>query len=258
MSNYYYNLAGGINLASTKTELGLDTKKIYWSDSENVEIYLNKGIIRQKGNAQIFTTPDNEKVINIHEMKKGDDRKLVIITESGKIYIYNDESLTYVMIDKEVSGSQPFVLDFLNGVIVGSETDSPFYIKNDGTYTVESCNLKDSAENPIATNIVTVYKGRIWAAKDSSLYYSALGTYNDFTTSEDAGYINDFHTNTDKITVLKQYKDYLAIYKEKAVYLLTGDNPSNFAIILFADKGAYSINGVINVNNKQYFLSHQT
>ena len=34
----YYNLSGGINQALTKTELGIDTKKIYWADAENVEI----------------------------------------------------------------------------------------------------------------------------------------------------------------------------------------------------------------------------
>ena len=50
METFYYNLSGGINQASTKTELGLNTKNIFWSDAENVEIFLNKGIIRQKGN----------------------------------------------------------------------------------------------------------------------------------------------------------------------------------------------------------------
>ena len=46
----YYNLAGGINQSLTKTELGMDTKKIYWSDSENVEILQNRGICKQNGN----------------------------------------------------------------------------------------------------------------------------------------------------------------------------------------------------------------
>lgn len=27
----YYNLSGGINQALTKTELGIDTKKVYWA-----------------------------------------------------------------------------------------------------------------------------------------------------------------------------------------------------------------------------------
>ena len=34
----YYDLSGGINQASTKTELGLNTKRIYWADSVNIEI----------------------------------------------------------------------------------------------------------------------------------------------------------------------------------------------------------------------------
>ena len=47
----YFDLSGGINQASTKAELGLNPKKIYWSDSTNIEIYNNKGITRQKGNS---------------------------------------------------------------------------------------------------------------------------------------------------------------------------------------------------------------
>ena len=32
----FYNLSGGINQSLTKTELGLDTKRMYWADSKNV------------------------------------------------------------------------------------------------------------------------------------------------------------------------------------------------------------------------------
>ena len=39
----YFDLSGGICQASTKTEMGMNPKKIYWSDSENIEIYNNKG-----------------------------------------------------------------------------------------------------------------------------------------------------------------------------------------------------------------------
>ena len=32
----YFDLSGGINQASTKTELGTNAKTVYWTDSENV------------------------------------------------------------------------------------------------------------------------------------------------------------------------------------------------------------------------------
>ena len=41
----YFNLSGGINQALTKTELGTNTKTIYWADSKNIEIYNNRGLI---------------------------------------------------------------------------------------------------------------------------------------------------------------------------------------------------------------------
>ena len=44
METAYYNLSGGINQALTKTELGMDTKKMYWADSQNIQIYKNRGI----------------------------------------------------------------------------------------------------------------------------------------------------------------------------------------------------------------------
>ena len=55
----YYDLSGGINQALTKTELGLDTKKIFWSDAENVEILQNRGVVKQKGNS-LFLEMDEE------------------------------------------------------------------------------------------------------------------------------------------------------------------------------------------------------
>ena len=54
---------------------------------------------------------------------------------------------------------------------------------------------------------------------------------------------------------MKPYKDYLAIYKKNNVYLLTGTSPEDFAIVPFADIGACGTDALINVENKQYFLS---
>ena len=57
METAYYNLSGGINQALTKTELGMDTKKMYWADSQNIQIYKNRGIEKQLGNTILCTIP---------------------------------------------------------------------------------------------------------------------------------------------------------------------------------------------------------
>lgn len=255
METSYYNLSGGINLAITKTELGLNTKKIYWSDSENVEIFRNKGIVKQQGNTILCQLPAEEKITGMAEMCYRDDAKLVITTESGKIYILNSKTSVLTELEKTISGIKPYFAPFLKGMLVITECDGLFYIKDNDTYDIEECDLKDASKNPVTGDVLAVYRGRVWVASKSTIYYSALGSYTDFTTENDAGYINDFHTDTSEITALKPYKDYLAIYKRNMVYLLTGTSADDFAILPFADKGTVASKSVVNVANKQYFLS---
>jgi len=255
MQTYYYNLSGGINQASTKTELGLDTKNIYWTDSKNVEILQNRGIIKQKGNTNILTLQSEEEVSAMHELKYSSRRRLIIITKNGSIYIYNLENDTLVLLETTISHTKITFTDYLNGTLIASDSNKLLFLKNDENFTITDCNLKDSNNAYVYTNIIAVYKGRIWAAKDSTLYFSALGKFDDFQTADDAGYISNFYTDADEILALKPYKDYLAIYKEKSVYLLSGSNPDDFSIIPFADRGTFSSECVVNVNNKQYFMT---
>ncbi len=250
----YYNLSGGINQSLTKTELGIDTKKIYWADSQNVEILQNRGIVKQKGNT-LFLSIDEE-ITGLAELTTYDLSKLLITTISGKIYIYDENTGTNTLIDKTLTGVRPKFQNFLNGILIMTESDGLFYIKNNSDYDVVECNLNDLSGNVLVDGSIAVHKGRVWVAKDATLYYSALGTYNDFTSEGDAGYMNEFHTDTGSITALKPYKDYLAVYKKNSVYLLTGTSPSDFAIMLFANKGAVASESIINIENKQYFLSN--
>ena len=255
METAYYNLSGGINLARTKTELGLDTKKLYWSDSENIEIYKNRGISKQLGNTLYCKLPDIQEITGMFEMVKKDDSKLVITTQNGTIYIFDPNSNQLTTLTKTLSSKTPSFTAFLDGVLISGEADGLFYIKNNSNFDIVECNLKDRSNNTVNSTIITVFKSRIWVADGSTIYYSALGSYTDFNSENDAGYINDFHTDTAAITGLKPYKDYLAIYKSNKVYLLTGTSANDFAIIPFADKGTVANNSIINVENKQYFLS---
>lgn len=254
METAYYNLAGGINQALTKTELGIDTKKVYWADSENVEIFQNRGIVKQKGNSLFLDI--QEEITGLAEMFAYDKSKLIITTVSGKIYIHDEAKAVTTLIEKTLTGLKPKFLNFLNGILMMSESDGLFYIKNNTTYDVVDCNLKELNGDVLVNGEFTVYKGRVWVAKEATIYYSALGTYNNFTEAGDAGYINEFHTDTGSITALKPYKDYLAVYKKNSVYLLTGTSSEDFAIVPFADKGAVASGAIVNIENKQYFLSN--
>lgn len=256
MKTYFYNLAGGINQAASKTELGLETKVLYWADSKNMETLQNSGVVRQKGNALLLKLAAEEKIIGIHPMKDGTTSNFLIVTVSGKLFVYGTKSQTFIQLSKTIDASARVnFTDFLDGVIVSSKKNPLFYINNDDGYAVEDCKLLDSKGVAIKADVVGAYRGRVWVGSGATLYYSALGTYNDFTKADDAGYINNFYTDTNNIKALKPYKDYLAIYKENSVYLLSGSSAKDFAIIPFADKGTTSFSGIVTVNNKQYFIN---
>ena len=244
------------NLCATMAaELGLNPNKIYWTDSKNVELYNNKGIIRQNGNTLLFELPEAENVTAMCAMETGGNYKLVITTASGKIYIYSEADDILTTLNKTIKGSKVIMTPFLSGMVVATDSDAMFYIKNNSTYDIVNCNAKDTANNTLYPEYVTIYKGRIWCCKGATLYYSALGSYNDFSSANDAGYINEFHTDTSDIVTMCTYKDYLAIYKRSKVYLLSGSSPEDFALTLFADKGAFAKRGILSVDNKQFFLS---
>ena len=252
----YFDLSGGVNQASTKTELGLNTNTIYWSDSKNIEILESKGITKQKGNSLLVELPQEESVTGIHQLESEGVHKLIITTAEGNIYVYSESSDSLVLIEKQLTGNKVLFENFLRGVLIATESDKMFYLKNNSNYETVDCELKDLENNSIIPDCITVYKGRVWCAKGSTIYYSALGSYNDFTSENDAGYINDFHTDTADIIGMKTYKNYLAIYKKERVYLLGGTSPEDFAIIPFADKGSLAKDSIVNVDNRQYFLSN--
>ena len=102
---------------------------------------------------------------------------------------------------------------------------------------------------------VCQYSGRLWISAGNTLYYSALGTFNDWTSEHDAGYIANFHSSTANILALKEYSGSLAIYKRYEVFLLSGNDPKTFAITKFADKGVCGASSVLTCNNKQYFFN---
>ena len=103
----YYDLSGGINQASTKTELGLNTKKIYWTDSKNIEILQNRGICKQKGNKLFLNLPVRDKITGLFEMFFDNKFKLLITTNKGEIYIYDDITKSIDSIPVKLTGENP-------------------------------------------------------------------------------------------------------------------------------------------------------
>lgn len=258
MKQLFTDFSGGINVSSTKLNLGFETKKVYAQTATNVEIMSNYGIRRMKGNSLLFslnTANDDTSNYSINSLFSIDNYVL-ISTDEGKLYSYNFEnsSLTLLKQSLKTNNKCNFV-KYLNGVFITNGHDNPMYYKTSDN-SVEVLELTGADNQTIIGEAVASFRSRLFVAQGSKLYFSALGNYNDFATANDAGYIADFHIDTAQIVALKPYQEYLAIYKEDQTYLLSGSSPSDFSIVPFSNKGACSSNGTATVNNKQYFFSN--
>jgi len=292
MKNFYYDLSGGINLCESKISLGMDTKKMCWSDSENIEIYQNRGIVRMRGNARLASLLENLS----HEYDFGDRVQIVAIQEYGGlaqggkadgsfvfvaygrkidedgIVGYGGDFYYYDALSGEISlkkgGLSAFeactMVPFLGGIVFTNGVDAPFYFELGRTENVDGESV--SAEivefgaegadgQAVRGSAAAVFAGRLWIAGKSVVWYSALGSFEDWTSAQDAGYIRDFHSSTSEITCLKPYMGNLAIYKTESIYLLTGSGHEDFAVARFSDRGASGANSVLTLNNKQYLFN---
>jgi hypothetical protein len=253
MSNFYYNLSGGINTAKTRIGMGQDTKKLYWWDSKNVEILKNQGVCRQKGNVKLFSLNPAVNVLALHEYPKSTPH-FVFATSSGEIYSYNDTTRVLTLLHTfDISPNAVSFTPFLDGIVIAADNNPGVYYKQGKD--IKPLGLQNADGEPILSTTVGVFASRVWVAAGSTVYFSALGTYNNWTTDQDAGYISKFHSSTTDIVAMKEYCNNLAIYKADGVYLLSGSSPADFAVTRLANIGTMSSNSVVCADNKQYFIN---
>lgn len=253
----FYDFSGGINTNATKVMLGYGAKKLNWDDSYNIELFKNQGVERMMGN-QVFLeeeSTNNCSIVGLCEYPKSTEGFLYAVSD-GKIkyYDYLTRQVNLVYDYEKTISSVNFSL-YLDGIVFfGSNCEGYYYNINSST-KLNPLNVIGQDGQEVKPETICSYAGRLWIGAGSTLYYSALGKFDDWDSENDAGYISNFHSSVTKISALALYCGNLAIFKTDGVYLLSGTSPENFAIIKFADKGTESSKAVCTCNNKQYFFN---
>ncbi len=250
----FFNNTGGLNNFSSMASLNQSENNTDWFDAQNVEGHKSGGLIKMKGNKNILhtTLPEGTQILGIWDYTKQGFHYPIIITSEGKLYRINFET---GILSEKYSGLNKMAkcafVNFNNGVIITNGIDPPLFYEE---YYGASF-LQDNAPVGIA---MEVYKARIFIASGSGLFYSALGNPNDWSSPNDAGAIINFHNDSSPITGLKNYGEFLAIYKKNGIYVLSGSAPSDFVIKPVADKGSVSPWAIGTVNNNQYFFNGES
>lgn len=237
------------------------SKKTSWSDAQNVELKSSHdgyGVCRMRGNVNLLKSrlPANTKILGLFEYIKGDNKYLVVNTSEGCFYEFNPETgLLSVPFKFGLSPSaRCSYVNFQNGVVVSNGVDDPFFYEHGADTPVKQCNAARNGV-PIRGLAVAEFNNRLFIGVGGTIYYSALGRFDDWTSPDDAGYIANFHNSSASILALKKYGEFLALHKEGFTFLLTGTSPEDFSISPFTDKGSSSSFSAINAEGKQFFYN---
>lgn len=252
MTKYnYFNNTGGLNLHSSLTALDESEKSTEWHDAQNVESLKSGALVKMKGCLKINKTEllSDVTILGMHDYKKASAHHLIINTSEGKLYRLSNNSFELIELYNGLdTTAKCSYINYNNGVIISNGVDVPLFYE-DGNESAKP--LDESTPKGVT---MEVYKARLFIAKDSCLYFSSLGNPNEWNAT-DAGFIENFHNDSSPIVAIKNYGEYLAIYKQNTAYVLSGSSPNEFSISAIADKGATSRFSVCTVENNQYFFN---
>jgi len=115
----------------------------------------------------------------------------------------------------------------------------------------------DQGGSPPVCSLIIVHKNRMFLAGNTSnrsrLYFSDLGNMESWPV---LNFIDVGKGDGDRITALGLLMDNLVIFKEKSIWILQGDAPSNFVLRkMVGDAGCVSQESVVAIKNALGFLA---
>lgn len=256
----FENNTGGLNTRVSEMIL----KPTESPDLLNVKLTKYGAIVKEKGYILYNSTPitGSPEVGGIYNYIKSQTYAEYLIVGAGtKLYTASNGSFTDIT--RTSSG-------YANNAIWDFSTFNNICIAVNGENEPQKYSGGANAEDlggspPSGASCVEVFKNRVFMAGSTSnptkLSYSALSNPEDWTTVDDAGWIEIGLNDGQKIIGLKAFFDVLIIFKEHSIYVLSGSSGNPVSDDYFSvgsinsSIGAVSNRSIVQVGNDIYFLS---
>jgi len=224
------DFSGGLNTKSSQYLLGRDTIYSLRPNElvvlENVDRGESGAVSTRPGysklNSTVISPAGGDNTIrSIYEYRKSTGTDLIIVNAGNSLYKYNGTN--FDLIGTVTTANTKFSWTVMNDLLIGCNgVDIP--IKYDGTTLA---NLGGSP--PTGPSITTYYREHIMFAKGLTIYFSAVGDPEDYTTVNNAGSLPVPAIKGTHITGLLAFYDRLIIFTDHEVIALTGTVSADFA-----------------------------
>jgi hypothetical protein len=108
----------------------------------------------------------------------------------------------------------------------------------------------DLGGTPPALTCLEVYLNRLWGVTAlTKLQWCKTGNPEDWSGTDDAGYMMVDNAGGDAITAIKAYRGYLFVWTQTSMFVMFGDDVSNFSLVQIPEgKGCYSHFSVVDID----------
>jgi hypothetical protein len=166
---------------------------------------------------------------------------------------WSTASSAFVNLSSSLSSTGGEIQDFNTGsaryTIMMNSTQMRYW---DGASTSSTSYTLGDASTPF-TKIFTVHKGRVFACKNATVYYSAFNIINDWTSANDAGNITVARAKGN-ITGAAEYNDKVIVFTQFSMHELYGTDAANFELIdVEGEVGCVSNRSIVKANKRLYW-----
>ena len=252
------SFSGGMNTRASALYLGKEGRYalhkdeapllINWCRDASGALSTRPG--REKLNSTAVTPPSGDSTIrSLFELTPLSGSTTILMNAGNTVYKWN--GTTWISLGTVATANKRMHWCQFNDTAIGVDgTNLP--IETDGT---SYANLSGSP--PQGAIAVLSHRNRVWMLKGRTLYYSAVGAKNDWTTANNAGSVPIPTTRGGGGTAMFSLWDRIIICTTDNVFQLTGSSPATFAIepITVAYGHELSPYGMLAAGNDVYFGS---
>lgn len=252
------SFAGGMNSRASQLYLGKEGRFSLRKDQAPLLVNLvrtSTGALQSRlGRVAINETPvsppaGNGVIRSLFELRTQSGSNYILMNAGNTVYLLSGS--TWVSQGTVASNNLRMHWAQFNDVALGiNGTDTPIYF--DGTVMGNVGGSPPSNGAAIAT-----HRNRVWIVAGRSLKYCALGNYNDWTTSNNAGSIPIPTTRGGGGTALISLWDRLIVFTSDQVFQVIGTGPATFSLepINLLHGHQLAAEGVLAAGNDIYYGS---
>lgn len=220
-------------------------------------VYTNAGGVSARLDQDVITTSAADGAITggIEFVKSDGTRQVIFGTDVGKLYKLNTDGSLTAQVTGLTAGKRHFFATYNDKLLWGDRADAPK--KYDGTTWAALGGSPPAKGGPMA-----VHGNRVlWLDADqlSRLTWSALNDEEDYTTSNNAGFVLvNANDGGDLVDIVPSINEAILL-KSNRPYRLQGTSPSTYAITnvvpTAGSKGAVSTRGNVFAINDVWFAA---